>query len=159
VSTHVAVTEPAPASGPLLRLIRDQRMAFLVVGGINTAIGLGWFIVVHELAGGRIGYLGSLVVAYALAILCAFFLHRRLVFRVRGHFWLDLARFTLVNVSSLLINLALLPVGVELLGLPVVPAQMGVMVVTVVLSYFAHLSFSFRREHAAPGYVGEPVED
>ena len=30
--------------GPLFRLIRDQRVAFLIVGGMNTAIGAVWFV-------------------------------------------------------------------------------------------------------------------
>jgi putative flippase GtrA len=147
------------AAGPLLRLIGDQRIAFVVVGGINTVVGLGWFVLVHTLAGSAIGYMGSLVVAYAFAILTAFVMHRRFVFKVRGQVWLDLARFTMVNLSSLAINAALLPVAVEVVGLPVVPAQVLVTALTVCLSYFGHLWFSFRRQHAGPGYPAEPVDD
>ncbi|MGH3588077.1 MAG: GtrA family protein [Pseudonocardia sp.] len=134
-------------------------MAFLVVGAVNTAIGLGWFVVVYQLAGHVIGYMGALVAAYALAILCAFELHRRFVFRVRGQVLTDLVRFTMVNLTSLVINAVLLPAGVELFGLPVLPWQVVVTGVTVCLSYFAHLTFSFHREHAGPGYPAEPVRD
>ncbi|MDT5139671.1 MAG: hypothetical protein QOD58_3933, partial [Mycobacterium sp.] len=35
--------EAAPP-GPLIRLIRDQRVAFLIVGAINTVIGFAIFI-------------------------------------------------------------------------------------------------------------------
>lgn len=30
--------------GPLLRLVRDRRLAFLIVGGVNTAVGFLWFV-------------------------------------------------------------------------------------------------------------------
>ena len=145
--------------GPLLRLIRNQKVAFLIVGAINTAIGLGWFVLAYQVAGPVIGYMGSLVVAYALAILCAFLLHRRFVFRVHGQILTDLVRFTMVNLTSLAINAVLLPVGVEIFGLPVLPTQIVVTLVTVCLSYFTHLTFSFHRQHAGPGYPAEPVED
>jgi putative flippase GtrA len=132
--------------GPLLRLIRDQRVAFLIVGGINTAIGTGWFVLFLWLfPHGAAGYLGALVCAHIAAVLCAFVLYRRFVFRVTGHVLRDLARFELVNLSTLGFNLAALPVLVEMFGWPVLPSQLVVTGVTAVYSWFAHRGFSFRR--------------
>jgi putative flippase GtrA len=147
---------PAPAaqrSGMLSRFVSDQRTAFLIVGGINTLVGLGCFAVAHHFWGHAIGYMGSLFVAYAVAILCAFVLHRRFVFRVQGHVLKDLARFTVVNLSVLGINAVLLPLLVEVFGVPVLPAQAVATLVSVCLSFFAHRSFSFRRTHAPSGEV------
>ena len=149
-------TSEHASPGRLLVLLRSQEVAYLVVGGINTAIGLTWFAVVHQVWGQYIGYMGSLFVAYALAILCAFVLHRSLVFRVHGHVLRDLARFTSVNLTALGINAVLLPVCVELVGLPVLPAQVVVTGLTVILSFFAHRSFSFAR-HSGPGFPSEPT--
>lgn len=138
--------------GPLLRLIRDQRVAFLIVGGINTAIGTGWFVLFLWLfPHGAAGYLGALVCAHIAAVLCAFVLYRRFVFRVTGHVLRDLARFELVNLSTLGFNLAALPVLVEMFGWPVLPSQLVVTGVTVVYSWFAHRGFSFRRSTAESG--------
>jgi putative flippase GtrA len=136
------------ARGPLLRLIHDQRVAFLAVGGVNTAIGFGWFVVFHALFGSD-RYMLTLLCAHVCAVSCAFVLHRRLVFRVHGHVWLDLARFELVNLSSLAINAILLPVAVSVLHLQVIPAQLAVTAVTVVMTYTGHKLFSFRRPTAA----------
>lgn len=133
-----------PDSGPLLRVIRDQRVAFVAVGGVNTAIGFGWFVAFHELFGAR-QYMLTLLCAHVCAVLCAFVLHRRLVFRAHGHVMLDLARFELVNLSSLGINAVLLPIAVSLLHIAVLPAQLVVTAVTVVVSYTGHKMFSFRR--------------
>jgi putative flippase GtrA len=138
--------------GPLLRLIRDQRVAFLIVGGINTAIGAVWFVLFLWLfPRGPAGYLGALVCAYLAATLCAFVLYRRFVFRVTGHVLRDLARFGLINLSTLAFNFAVLPLLVEVLGWPVLPSQFAIAGVTVVYSWFAHHGFSFRRSPAELG--------
>lgn len=134
--------------GLLFRLVRDQRVAFLLVGGLNTAIGMGWFVVFQTLVGDRFGYLVALVCAHVAAVLCAFVLYRRFVFRVRGHVWRDLARFEVVNLTSLGINLVTLPFTVEVLGVAPIPAQLLVTVVTMVVSFVGHKGFSFRRSPA-----------
>lgn len=132
-----------------LRLVRDQRVAFVLVGAGNTLLSLVWFALAYQLFGRAIGYMGALVVAYVLGVLCGFVLHRTFVFRVRGRVWGDLVRFTSVHVGALAANAAMLPLAVEVAGLPVVPAQALVMVVTVVGSYLGHRWFSFRRAGAA----------
>jgi putative flippase GtrA len=138
--------------GPLFRLIRDQRVAFLIVGGMNTVIGTAWFLLFQWLFPHRaIGYLGALLCAHVAAVLCAFVLYRRFVFRVTGHVLRDLARFELVNLSTLGFNFATLPVLVEVFGWPVVPSQLAITGATVIYAWFAHRGFSFRRSHAELG--------
>jgi putative flippase GtrA len=137
------------APGPLFRLIRDQRVAFLIVGGMNTAIGAVWFVLFLWLfPHGAAGYLGALVCAHIAAVLCAFVLYRRFVFRVTGHVLRDLARFELVNLSTLAFNFAMLPLLVEVVGWPVLPSQFAIAGMTVVYSWFAHRGFSFRRSRS-----------
>jgi putative flippase GtrA len=152
-----AASQQARQRGWLLRVIHDQRVAFLLVGSLNTLIGFAWFVFFHFTVGARTGYMVTLLCAHVAAVLCAFVLHRRLVFKVRGHVLLDLARFEVVNLTALGINAALLPIAVELLGLPVLPAQMLVTGATVVMSYFAHRGFSFHRRHHAttPSHRGD----
>jgi putative flippase GtrA len=141
----------AGVPGPLFRLVKDQRVAFLIVGLMNTATGTGWFVVLLPFLGRVVGYLGVLVCAHVAAVLCAFVLYRRFVFRVTGHVLRDLARFELVNLSVLGFNVATLPVLVELLGWPVLLSQLVIIVVAVVYSWFAHRGFSFRRSRAEHG--------
>ncbi len=151
----MSILEPVPAGdrtappGFLVRVVRDQRVAFLIVGGVNTVVGFAWFVLFHRLVGGAVGYMGTLVCAHVAAVLCAFVLHRRFVFRVHGHLWLDLARFEVVNLGTLGVNAALLPLFVELGHLPVVPAQAAATAMTVVLSFVGHRFFSFRRPRGA----------
>ena len=151
--------------GPLFRIIKDQRIAFLLVGATNTVIGTGWFIVFETLLGDRFGYITSLLLAHVAAVLCAFVLYRKLVFRVTGHVWLDLARFEVVNLTSLGINLVCLPFVVEVIGLEPIPAQLLVTLVTMFVSFFGHKGFSFHRsekqkaQDLSPSRVHDPLAE
>lgn len=143
--------------GPLIRLVHDQRVAFLVVGGINTVVGFAFFIAcsvtVGHVVDHRFGKVAAALVtvgiAHVLAVLFAFVMHRRFVFRVRGHVLGDLVRFWSVYLTALGINVVVLPVLVEL-GLHRVAAQAIIVASTTLLSYFGHRHFSFRRDAAAP---------
>ena len=146
----MAVTEPMPrealAPGPLLRLVRDQRVAYLIVGGFNTVNGYVLFLVFHLLLGdGFPRYMTTLLLTHVVAVACAFVLHRRFVFRVRGHLLLDAVRFEVVNLGALAINAALLPLFVEVAGFDVIWAQLLAAGLAVAGSYLGHSLFSFRR--------------
>ncbi|MCH8627712.1 GtrA family protein [Arsenicicoccus piscis] len=134
-------TEP----GLLLTIIRDQRVAFLVVGAINTAVGFLCFVAFHHLVGPRFGYMATLLCAHVVSVIIAFTLHRKLVFRVHGHLLRDLWRFETVNLASLGVNAVLLPICVELLHLDPVVAQLFIVIVTATVSWFGHSRFSFHR--------------
>ncbi|CAM3342563.1 GtrA family protein [Mycobacterium frederiksbergense] len=147
--THTP-TGASGAPGPLLRIIRDQRVAFLIVGGINTLVGTAWFFLFLKLLGPVVGYMVVLLCAHIAAILCAFILYRRFVFRVTGHVWRDLVRFEMVNLSALGVNLVTLPILVEFLHWPVFPAQCAIVVVYTAMAWFGHRDFSFRRKPLRP---------
>lgn len=143
VEPRDAVEDP----GPLLRVVKDRRLAFLIVGGLNTGIGFLWYtLFLHLLGGtGQYGYMAALLCAHVAATLCAFVLYRTLVFRVRGNLLLDLLRFWSVYLVSLGINAVALPFCVEVLGMHPLLAQAVVVFVTTIISYLAHAKFSFRR--------------
>jgi putative flippase GtrA len=131
----------------LLVLMGDQRIRFLAVGATNTVVGYLLFLAFNALVFERVpfGYLASLVLSYAIAIVLAFFLYRRFVFVVRGNLLVDLLRFVSVYLVGIGINLVALPLLVELVHLPPFLAQAVILVVTTVVSYLGHRYFSFRR--------------
>ena len=146
---------PAPPAGmsgspgPLMRIIKNQPFAFLLVGGVNTTLGTGWFIVWQLLIGERYGYHAALVLGYLCNVLCAFAMYRYLVFRVRGHFFRDLLRFFVVNFGAFLANISLMTVAVSFLHFPPIPSQWVVTAVMAVVSFFGYRDFSFRRKPAS----------
>ncbi len=161
----MAIHEPSPAAadapGPLLRLISDRRVAFVLVGGFNTAFAFLLFVGFHQLLGdGWFRNELALLCTNVVSVLTAFVLHRNLVFRVRGHVWLDLARFIAVNLGMIVANFVLLPLLVHVFGMEAVPAQLVITVVTVVASYVGHSLFSFRRSrHEQAGAPDHAVHD
>ena len=119
--------------GWLLRRVRDQRLAFLLVGVHNTV---------------------TLACSHVVSVIVAFVLYRTLVFRVTGQVWRDLVRFESVYLVSLGVNWVLLNLLTVVLGLPAILAQALVVSVIAVVSFFGHKHFSFRR----PGVPTDPPE-
>jgi putative flippase GtrA len=156
--------ESAPP-GPLMRLVHDQRVAFLVVGGINTVVGFGIFVACSETVGHFVDrrfdtVAGSLVtvgISHVLGVLFAFVMHRRFVFRVRGHVLRDLVRFESVYLTTFGINAVALTVLVEL-GLHRIPAQAIIWLPTLLLNYLGHRYISFRRS-AADAYTADAQDE
>ena len=97
---------------------------------INAIVGFGIFFACSETVGrfvdhhfGKVaGSLVTLGIMYVLTVLFAFVLHRRFVFRVRGHVLRDFVRYWSVYLTTLAMNAIALPVLVEL-SLPRIEAQ------------------------------------
>ncbi len=137
--------------GPLLRLFKDRRIAFLAVGAVNTGIGFVWFIAFsmafRTIASDEAWTVFAVIAcAQVTSTISAFFLYRHLVFRVRGHFWLDLARFCLVYVGAFALNLVVVPPLKLWLGMDEILAQFLFTFVIALISWFGHSRFSFRRK-------------
>jgi putative flippase GtrA len=141
-------------------LLRDERVAFLLVGAFNTVFAFLLFAGLAATAGralddAGLAVLGSLVPlagSYAVAVLVAFVLYRHLVFRVRGHVLRDLARFVSVYAVSITLNAVSLPLLVAV-GVPRLAAQACIVVAITLISYVGHRWFSFRRppDEGRPG--------
>lgn len=132
---------------PMRRLVVDQRVRFLMVGGTNTVVGYCAFALFDLFVFQDIpqGHLLSLVLSYAVSISLAFFLYRRFVFKVRGQVWRDFGAFVSVNMFAIVLNLVLLALLVDVVGLPALAGQAIALSVTVVVSYLGHREVSFRR--------------
>jgi len=131
--------------GPLQRLVSDQRILFLIVGGGNTLFSTLLYAGMVLLMGPRVPAVASLLAAWLISVLLVFFVYRKLVFRVRGNGGRDFASFCSVNVASLAINAGLLVLLADVMGLPPIPTQVGITGVVVLFNYFGHKYFSFRR--------------
>jgi putative flippase GtrA len=125
-------------------LLADQRFRYLAVGGWNTVSSYALFAVLTLTLGDEVHYLVLLVFTMVISVLQAFVLHRSLVFRATDGSWPgQLLRFSQVYTVAFAINLALLPVLVEVVGLPILLAQALLVVTTVTASFVGHRSWSF----------------
>lgn len=131
--------------GRLLRVIKSEKLRFLAIGGVNTVLGYGCFLLAYALMSPLAGSVAILVTAYAIALPVAFFNQRTFVFRSTGAWIPEFGRFLLANSTIFVINLVALPVCVKFFhGDPRVVQGVFVLVSTMA-SYFAHKYFSFSR--------------
>jgi putative flippase GtrA len=127
--------------------LAPERVRFVLVGCLNTAVGLGFFALFNALIGGHThyDYLLAVVIAQFLGVQFAFMTQRLIVFRARGgRVWHELMRFWLVYAIGIAANLVILPLLVELAGIPVFPAQVIFTLGLAVTTYLAGRRFVFR---------------
>jgi putative flippase GtrA len=125
--------------------LTGERIRFVLVGAWNTLAGYAIFVALHEAFADDVGYLGVLLLAHVLSVLVAFAGYRYVVFKVRGNVLRDLMRFWSVYALVLALNVVVLPLLVEVGGLPAVPAQGLFVFVSALASYVGHKKFSFAR--------------
>ena len=122
----------------LLELYRNNRPEFfrviryLLAGGWNTVFGVGL-------------YLFWAVLVNILAITNAFLCYKFFVFRTKGNFLREYLKCYLVYGAGALLGLAGLFLLVSIAGMNPVRANILITGITVILSYFGHKYFSFRR--------------
>jgi putative flippase GtrA len=129
----------------LRKWFSDQRFLFLLVGGINTAFSTALFVALVLVFGRRLPSSVCLGFSWIISLVAVFFAYRHLVFRVKGHFWLDFFRFAGTNLTGLLINMAALTVLVDVIGWPAIPVQLAIICFMIFFNYFGHKHVSFRR--------------
>ncbi|WP_067829754.1 GtrA family protein [Nocardia inohanensis] len=144
----MTAVDSTPA-GPLLKLVRRQEIAFALVGGFNTLMGMGFTIMWLAVLDGPLSTDAAAALAvpsaYCISLPVAFVLHRTLVFRVRGQVLRDFIAFVGVNFVGMLLNTALLWFAVSILDLPKNLSAIAVMALVAVASFFGHRHISFRR--------------
>ncbi|MDR3636540.1 MAG: GtrA family protein, partial [Isosphaeraceae bacterium] len=94
--------------------------------------------------GDHLHYLVVVVLSWPFAVLNAYIGYRYIVFRSRGPVIKEFPRFSLVYLATLLVNLALLPIALQVLPFNIYVIQAFFAVAVVVSSYLAHKHYSFR---------------
>lgn len=132
---------------------RREQVLYLVVGGWNTVFGYAVWALLQYLLGDHLHYLVVVLIAWPIAVLNAYLGYRYVVFRSRGPILRELPRFSLVYFVTLIVNLALLPVALNVLPFNIYVVQALLTAIVVVCSYLSHRYYSFgggRRENV-PG--------
>jgi putative flippase GtrA len=120
------------------------KIRFLLVGAMNTVVGLSVFPILYFLTA-PVGfhYLGILTISQALCVTFSFLTSKFLVFRTTGGYLREFGKYVTFHLSYFLVNLAALPALVELAGMNPVWAQTLFAVLVIVSSYFWHSRITF----------------
>ena len=135
---------------PMMELDRawwrlPQQVRFVVAGGFNTAAGYLLFSGLYLLLGQWVHYLLIGLAAHMIAVVIAFNVHRKFVFRSTDAWWPAFVRFNLSQLVSLAFGMSALFGLVEFVRWSPLLAQFVVTLVSVVLNYLLHRHFSFRK--------------
>lgn len=122
----------------------QTKVRFLLAGALNTAIGLAVYPALYFLAAPlKLHYLTILVISQVVCVSFAFMTSKFLVFRTSGNYLRESGKFVAFHLSYFLVNLAALPVLVELVGMNPVWGQTLFAVLVIVTSYFWHSRITF----------------
>lgn len=149
----------ARGRGPVARvreLLGLEIVRYGLVGAINTAFGYGLFIALQLTLGTVTHYLVVLVVSNVVSIVEAYVMQRWLVFRFTGGWWARLVRFSTVYLVALGVNVPLLSLLVEVVHLPVIPAQGIAIALQAFGTYAAHKLFTFRHRQVEQTAADSP---
>jgi putative flippase GtrA len=138
---------------PLLRAMRAHRekLLYLVVGGWNTLFQYVSFSLLYYLLSGWLFSSAILFISYGLSSINGFLGYRYVVFQSRGHPLAEYARFQLVYMPLLVVNLVALPLLLEYTPLNAYVVQAGFAVFSVVVGYLGNKYFAFRKDKEVPG--------
>jgi putative flippase GtrA len=122
-------------------LTNDQRVRFLIVGGINTAVGYGTFAAVIFLGG---HFIVANVIATAVGMTVSYFLNKYFTFRQYKKSFTEIIRFISVYFVSFMLGNVVLYVMVDIISISPYLAGALNLIFTTLISWFGHKYFSFR---------------
>ena len=131
--------------GWLRRLLDDDRVRYLLVGGFTSVLYYALF------AGGWLSlkswlpYLAVTVLAHVTTALLVYPLNRVFVFESTAPWVRGFLRFYTVWAGGLLVSFVGLPLLIEVIGVPVLVSQGLLQCLVPVLSYLAHRFWTFKR--------------
>jgi putative flippase GtrA len=130
---------------PATAMLNDRRVRYILAGGVSSVtyyaiFAAGWLLFPQQLS-----YLIVMIVANLLTATVTYPLYRIGVHQVAGPWLRGFGRFYLTCLWALLFGLLGLPLLVEVAGLPVLLAQVIVIIIWPVLNYQLQKYWVFKR--------------
>ena len=135
-----------PSSLQLLITRHEKKLRFLIVGGVNTLVGLLVYPLLYlflEPLGW--GYIQVLLLAQVICITFSFISNKYFVFKKKGNIHKEYAKFFLFYGFYLVLNLLCLPLLVEKVGISPIISQTLFSIAIIVSSYFWHNFITFKK--------------
>lgn len=123
------------------KLFDDKRIRFLFVGGINTAVGYGFYALFIFI--GLDPYLAT-TLSTILGVINSYFWNKYFTFRQPKKSLHEVLRFVLVYAISYGANMGLVHIFIDTLGMNSYVSGAVCLFVTTIVSYVGHNYFSFK---------------
>lgn len=127
----------------------EQQFNFILVGGVNTVVGLAAFpILFYALKAHSLHYMVILIISQVICVVSAFFTNKFFVFKTSGNYTAEFLKFTSFYSAYFVFNLIAMPILVEVFSIHPVITQMIISVGIILTSYFWHsrITFASRKE-------------
>ena len=131
----------------ILRLLKTEKMRYLIVGGLVTLVNLVCFHLLVDILHWNVTL--SNVISVLLAILFAFVANKYMVFRsststVRD-FMIELMKFSSGRMITMVIEVGGVYILHDVMKIAAMPSKIATQVIVVVLNYFISKYFVFRK--------------
>lgn len=120
-----------------------QFSRFLIVGGINTAIDFGIYLVLTRIF--QLPFVLSTVISVSMAMMVSYLLHKTVTFRnTEPHTTNGILKFLSVSITGLALNASIVYAGVHILGIHDLYAKICATLIVMIWSFFMHKLWTFR---------------
>jgi putative flippase GtrA len=120
-----------------------KKVRYLVVGLWNTVFPYIVFGLLYYLSNARLHYLIILLISQVLGLTNAYIGYKFFVFKTKGNYVREYLRFYAVYGTTFIVNIVLISLFVEVLGINPVISQGIIGVIVVIMAYIGHDRFSF----------------
>ncbi|MFA5241769.1 MAG: GtrA family protein [Sulfuricella sp.] len=129
------VTSPSPEN--------RKKIRYIAVGVWNTVFSYVAFVFLYYLTNSWLHYMLILVLSQVVGLTNAYICYKLLVFKTKGNIVREYLRFYIVYGTTFIVNLVLIAIFVEALGINPVISQGVIAIIVVTMAYFGHSRFSF----------------
>jgi putative flippase GtrA len=120
------------------------KIRYLLTGLLNTLFGLGMFPFLYfALDAKHFHYIVILIMSQSICIVFAYLTNKHMVFKTNGGYMMEFLKFSTFHFIYFLLNLAILPLLVEIIHLTPVIAQAFFSITVIISSYFWHSQITF----------------
>jgi putative flippase GtrA len=130
----------------LRAIVASREFKFLLVGGINTAVGYLLFVALQVSLPEGISDQSELLMAYVPATILGYLLQRRFVWKSENRKSKEAVRYLLFVAAQFALNLGMLWVLATVLGLNAILAQSLATATLIVIAFIVHGKWTFKPE-------------
>lgn len=122
-----------------------QELRYLLAGAWNTVFGYGIFVLLYNKLNQKVTYNSIIIISYVISITMAYIMYKYIVFKSNAGCFTEYIRFVAVYLWCLLINILVIYILYSKLKFNMYFAQAISVIVVIVISYFSHSKFSFKK--------------